>query len=76
MLTLEEQAAFVEEAPEIFPADSWRLGKDGPYAHSASGSERGGTDGRAPDDLENCASTRNAKTGPKSPGREARQDNN
>src|ERR1700676_4850260 len=29
MLTSEQQAGLVEEAPPDFPADSWRLGKDG-----------------------------------------------
>ena len=43
MLTLEQQAAFVEGTRD-FPADSWRLGKDGTHA-SSPGGERGCTDG-------------------------------
>src|SRR5258706_14368541 len=44
MLTLEQQAAFVEGTRD-FPADSWRLGKDGTHASSPGGGERGCTDG-------------------------------
>jgi hypothetical protein len=50
MLTLEQQAAFVEEAPEIL-ADSWRLGKDGTHAYSSAG-KRGCTDGCTPNGME------------------------
>jgi len=39
MLALEQQAAFVEEGARDFPADSWRLGKDGTHAYSPGGSE-------------------------------------
>ena len=38
MLTLEQQAAFVEEARD-FPADSWRLWKDGTHAYSPGDGE-------------------------------------
>ena len=38
-----------------FPADSWRLGKDGPHAYSPGGGERGCTDGCTP----NCVETAN-----------------
>jgi hypothetical protein len=42
-------------APD-FPADSWRLGKDGTHAYSPGGGERGCTDGCTPNGLEtaNC----------------------
>ena len=52
MLTLEQQAAFVEEPPENFLADSWRLGKDGTHAYSPGGGERGCSDGRTPNGVE------------------------
>jgi hypothetical protein len=51
MLTSEQQAAFVEEAPQIFLSDSRRLGKDGTHAYSPGG-ERGCTDGCTPNGLE------------------------
>jgi hypothetical protein len=51
MLTLEQQAAFVEEARD-FLADFWRLGKNGTYAYSPGSGERGCTDGRAPNGVE------------------------
>jgi hypothetical protein len=52
MLTLEQQAAFVEEAPEIFLPipDGW--GKRGTYAYSPGGGERGCADGCTPNGLE------------------------
>jgi hypothetical protein len=40
MLALEQQTSFVEEAPEIFLPDSWRLGKDGTHAYSLHRRER------------------------------------
>jgi len=52
MLTLEQQAAFVEEGARDFLADSWRLGKDGTYAYSPGGGEQGCPDGRAPHGVE------------------------
>jgi hypothetical protein len=52
MLTLQQQATFVEEAPEIFLADSWRLVKDGTHAYSPGGGERGCTDGCTPNGVE------------------------
>ena len=52
MLTLEPQSAFEEEAPEIFPADSWRLGKDGTHAYSPGGRGHGCADGGTPNGLE------------------------
>src|SRR5438067_13940611 len=45
MLTLEHQAAFVEEAPDL-PADSRRVGKDGAYAYSLGRGERRHTNRR------------------------------
>ena len=46
MLTLEQQAAFVEEAPDIFlPIPG---GWDGTHAYSPDRGERGCTDGRTP----------------------------
>src|SRR5438132_14041792 len=35
-----------------FPADFWRLGKDGTHAHSPGGGERGCTDGCTPNGVE------------------------
>jgi hypothetical protein len=35
-----------------FPADSWRLGKDGAHAFSPGGGERGCTDGCTPNGVE------------------------
>jgi len=52
MLTLEQQAAFVEESARDFLADSWRLGKNGTHAYSAGGGEPGCTDGRTPNRVE------------------------
>jgi hypothetical protein len=52
MLTSEQQAAFVEQAPRIFLSDSRRLGKDGTHASSRGGGERGCTDGCTPNGLE------------------------
>jgi hypothetical protein len=52
MVTLEQQATFVEEAPEIFlpiPGGWVRMGQ---HAYTSSGSERGGTHGRAPHGVE------------------------
>src|SRR6266566_4617828 len=44
-----------------FPADFWRLGKDGTHAHSPGGGERGCTDGCTPNGVE-TANYKNAKT--------------
>src|SRR5690348_16801126 len=52
MLTLEQQAAFVEEAPEIFLAIPGGWGKDGTLAYSPGGGERGCTDGCTPNGVE------------------------
>src|SRR5260370_3161601 len=57
MLTLEQQAAFVEEAPEIFLADSLRLGKDGTHAYSCA-------DGPRPNRLGICVDMRYPVVGP------------
>src|ERR1700730_9056538 len=57
-------------APD-FPADSWRLGKDGTYAYSPDGGERGCTDGRAPNGVETAngeeRKDKPEKTSPKRP---------
>jgi len=52
MLTLEQQAAFVEDAARDFLADSWRLGKDGTYAYSHGGGERWCINRRTPNGVE------------------------
>jgi hypothetical protein len=52
MLTLEQQAAFVEEAPEIFLPISWRLGKDGTHTYPPCSGKRGRTDGRTANGVE------------------------
>jgi len=52
MLTLEQQAAFVEEAPEIFRPIPGGWGKDGTHAYSPGGGERGCTDGCSPNGVE------------------------
>ncbi len=52
MLTLEQQAAFVEEAPEIFLPIPGGWGKNGTHPYSPGGSERGCTDGRTPNRVE------------------------
>jgi hypothetical protein len=51
MLTLEQQAAFVEEAPEIFLPIPGGWGKMG-HAYSPGGGERGCTHGRTPNGVE------------------------
>jgi hypothetical protein len=51
-LTLEHQAAFVEEAPRDFPAHSGRVWKDGTYAYSLGCGERGHTNRRTTDRVE------------------------
>src|SRR5437870_8484383 len=51
MLTLEQQAAFVGEAPEIFLPIPGRLGKDGTHAYSPGG-ERGCIDRCNPNGVE------------------------
>src|SRR5579864_6438727 len=51
-LTLEHQAAFVEEAPEIFLPIPGGFSKDGTYSYSLDRGERGQTNRRATDCLE------------------------
>ena len=55
MLTLEEQAAFVEEAPEIFLPIPGGCGKVGTHAYSSGGGERGRTEGCAPNRVETAS---------------------
>jgi hypothetical protein len=52
MLTLEQQAAFLEEAPEIFLPIPGGWGKHGTHAYSPGGGERGCTDGCTPNGVE------------------------
>ena len=52
MLTLEQQAAFVEEAPEIFLPIPGGWGKMGHTHYSLGGGERGCTDGCTPKSVE------------------------
>ncbi|HEY6351185.1 MAG TPA: MmcQ/YjbR family DNA-binding protein [Candidatus Angelobacter sp.] len=54
MLTPEQQAAFVEEAPR-FSCRSLAVGKDGTHAYSPGGGEQGCTGGCTP----NCVETAN-----------------
>ena len=52
MLTSEQQAAFVEEAPQIFLPIPGGSGKMGTHAYSPGGGERGCTDRCTPNGLE------------------------
>ena len=52
MLTLEQQAAFVEEAPEIFLPIPGGWGKMGHTHISPGGRQRGCTDGSTPNGVE------------------------
>jgi hypothetical protein len=54
MLTLEPQAAFVEDAPEIFLPIPGGWGKMGHPRDSPGGGERGCTDGRTPNGVESA----------------------
>jgi hypothetical protein len=67
MLTLERQAAFVEEAPELFLPIPDGCGNMGHTHNSPGGGERRCTDGSTANGLEKLGIDKNAKTGRKNP---------